>query len=253
MSMDLFADISLDLPFALPDAPGYAVRPFTCHNGANGFELDLPGGQLLYVPRFFSPRLSDRVLEYFQENDTVDWRQARWSEIPPEDFARIVFKHMAWKQDSIQMYGRTSLLPRLTSWYGDPGRSYTYSGITSHPHPWNAGLAHLRDQLQVLAGTSFNSVLLNWYRSGNDHLAWHADDEPSLGPMPVIASANFGCTRDFVLRRNTAHAEKLVVPLSHGSVLVMRGELQRHWQHAVPKRLKVAGSRFNLTFRQIQG
>lgn len=94
-------------------------------------------------------------------------------------------------------------------------------------------------------------MLLNWYRSGEDHMGWHADDEPELGPDPVIASANFGATRDFILRRTDDPSRKIVISLQHGSVLVMQGALQHHWQHSVPKRKKVTHSRFNLTFRTI--
>ena len=54
-------------------------------------------------------------------------------------------------------------------------------------------------------------MLLNWYRSGEDHMGWHADDEPELGPNPVIASVNFGATRDFILRRIDDPSRKIVI------------------------------------------
>lgn len=82
-------------------------------------------------------------------------------------------------------------------------------------------------------------------------MSWHADDEPELGNNPVIASVNFGVTRDFVLRRSDDHTQKIVIPLAHGSLLVMAGQLQHYWQHSVPKRKTVQGSRFNLTFRTV--
>jgi alkylated DNA repair dioxygenase AlkB len=94
--------------------------------------------------------------------------------------------------------------------------------------------------------------LLNWYRDGEDYLNWHSDDERALGENPTIASANFGETRDFVLRRKDDKAQKLVIPLKHGTLLVMSGSLQHFWEHAVPKRKKVSGSRFNLTFRNVR-
>lgn len=248
--MDLF-NTAPALPFALPDLPGYAASPLPCAEGAHGWYITVPGGELHYVHPFLPAAICDRVLAYFQQNDTLDWRTTRWREVSAEQLAAIRFEHMRWKQDSIHMYGKRFALPRLTSWYGDPGRSYTYSGITSQPTPWNKGLLYLKQAVEALAQTRFNSVLINWYRDGQDHLAWHADDEPELGPEPVIASLNFGMTRDFILRRNTDHQQKITIPLQHGTLLVMRGALQRHWQHAVPKRTRVGGSRFNLTFRQI--
>ena len=97
----------------------------------------------------------------------------------------------------------------------------------------------------------FNSVLLNWYRSGDDHISWHTDAEPELGESPLIASVNFGASRRFLLRRREDRSVKLEIPLQHGSVLVMAGALQHHWQHSVPKQKKVKDSRVNLTFRMI--
>ena len=149
------------------------------------------------------------------------------------------------------MFGKDIPLPRLTSWYGDEGREYTYSGISSKPNAWNRGLLHVKNQIEQSFDAHFNSVLLNWYRDGEDYLNWHSDDEKELGINPTIASANFGQTRDFVIRRKDDKTQKMVIPLKHGTLLIMAGELQHYWEHSVPKRKKVKESRFNLTFRQI--
>lgn len=242
---DLFASAVPTAPFDVPAGEGYGVAR---NEAWNGFDVAVPGGAFFYADGFFNRAWSDRTLEYLQENDTVDWRTADWRAAP----ADIAFRNIAWRQDSLKMYGKAIPLPRLTSWYGDAGKAYTYSGITSQPNPWNAGLLHLKRRIEECAGTTFNSVLLNWYRDGRDYLSWHADDEKELGRDPVIASANFGATRDFVLRRNSDHAQKITLPLKHGTLLVMKGSLQHHWQHQVPKRTNVTGSRFNLTFRDIK-
>jgi len=99
--------------------------------------------------------------------------------------------------------------------------------------------------------TTFNSALLNLYRDGCDHLSWHCDNERELGSSPVIASVSFGATRDFIIRRIDDHSKKLSIPLAHGSVLVMKGDMQRYWEHSVPKRKKVSKARINVTFRKI--
>src|SRR5699024_284069 len=108
-----------------------------------------------------------------------------------------------------------------------------------------------KEKIEAFCNASFNSVLLNWYRDGEDNLSWHADNEKELGLNPTIASANFGETRDSLVRKNDDNSKKLVLPLKHGAPLIKRGEMQHHWQHAVPKRKRVKGSRFNLTFRHI--
>lgn len=234
----------------MPYDDGYASR---WNASLSGHEITVPDGELIYIESFFNAKISDRSLEYFQENDQLDWRTADWRALSPEAFARIAFTNIRWRQDRIRLYGKERPLPRLTAWYGDEGRDYTYSGITSRPNPWNKGLLYLKERVEAVAGVAFNSVLLNWYRDGNDHLGWHADDELELGHHPVIASVNFGETRDFFVRRRDDHQKKLVLPLKHGTLLLMRGALQHHWEHSVPKRARVKTSRFNLTFRRIVG
>lgn len=245
--MDLF-DNGHSPPFNLPTGDGYATE---CIETIDGFRILIPNGELLYVEHFFDAKVSDRTVEYFQENDKFEPSNTQWADIDADDLEEIKFTNLKWKQDYIKMYGETIPLPRLTSWYGDSGSSYTYSGITSTPNGWNKGLLYIKQKIEAFSGANFNSVLLNWYRNGEDYLNWHADNEKELGHNPTIASANFGETRDFILRKNNDKTEKLVLPLKHGTLLVMKGEIQQHWQHSVPKRKKVLGSRFNLTFRAI--
>lgn len=245
--MSLFDDKSV-LPFDVPKEVGYSVQWI---DDLKGFFIKIPNGELFYSRNFFNQKVSDRAVEYFLENDIFDTNTINWRAVTNDDMAKIKFKNIKWKQDSINLYGKNIPLPRLTSWYGDKGKSYTYSGINSQPNEWNNGLLHIKGEIEKIAKVNFNSVLLNWYRDGEDYLNWHADDEKELGKNPVIASVNFGETRDFVIRSNDDNAKKITIPLEHGTVLVMSGEMQHFWQHSVPKRKKVKGSRFNLTFRVI--
>ena len=225
----------------------------TCTDEPNvhGSRFSLDGGELIFSEAFFSKKLSDRMMAYLQENESVDHTQANWADLPPDRLEAIRFKNIDWKQDYIKFFGKMHALPRLTSWYGDPGATYTYSGIQSDPNPWNEGLLYVRDKIQDALGVHFNSVLLNWYRDGSDSLNWHADDERELGPEPIIASANFGASRDFLIRRKNDPEKRLSIRLTHGSLLVMMGQTQQNWVHSIPKRKGARGSRFNLTFRQI--
>ncbi|WP_400192614.1 alpha-ketoglutarate-dependent dioxygenase AlkB family protein [Hymenobacter sp. B81] len=163
---------------------------------------------------------------------------------------------VAWQQQPIRLFGREVPQPRLTAWYGDPGAAYQYSGLKLPPLPWLPALLALRRAVEAAAGVPFNSVLLNLYRSGQDGMGWHADDEPELGPEPVIASLSLGSTRRFRLRprpgRGPAHPP-LTLELPAGSLLIMRGLTQRCWQHALPKTARPVGPRLNLTFRLITG
>ena len=235
-------------PFSLPPLPGYAAQ---YDSAQQGWLIQVPGGQLHYIPAFFNPALCARCIAYLQEFHGGDWQQMDWKSLDAQSLAQIPFRHLHWQQDHIRIYGKTQALPRWTAWYGDPGASYGYAGIHSQPRPWNRGLRYIKNRVEAASGTAFNGVLLNWYRDGLDRMGWHADDEPELGRRPTIASLSLGHTRDFVLRRNDDHQQKLCIPLVSGSLLIMAGDLQQCWQHAMPARKRATGSRFNLSFRWV--
>jgi alkylated DNA repair dioxygenase AlkB len=183
-------------------------------------------GDMTYVPGWLDPDEADRLL------------------------ARIVAT-CAWRQEYIRMYGRAVPVPRITAWHADPGCSYAYSGIEHDPQPWTPVLAETRDRAAEACGARFNSVLVNRYRNGRDGVAWHSDDEPELGPEPVIASVSLGATRRFQVRRRTDHADRHDIELDHGSLLVMHAGSQAAWEHQLPKTAKPIAERINLTFRTI--
>lgn len=155
---------------------------------------------------------------------------------------------LAWNQREIRMYGRTVMTPRLTSWIGDG--SYSYSGIEHAPAAWNSELAGYRDAIARHTGARFNSCLANHYRDGADSVAWHADDEPELGAEPTIASLSLGAARRFQVRHR-ATGETWTLELGQGDLLIMSGESQRDYLHAVPKTKRPTGPRINLTFRTV--
>ncbi|HVW13264.1 MAG TPA: alpha-ketoglutarate-dependent dioxygenase AlkB [Mucilaginibacter sp.] len=168
-----------------------------------------------------------------------------------EEFFKGLTNNIHWGQESIIIFGRKVLTPRLTAWYGDVGAIYKYSGVSFDPLPWTEELLLIKSRAEQFSGTRFNSVLLNFYRNGNDSMGWHSDDEPELGRNPVIASINFGEARRFDLRSRADNKRKEHIVLENGSILVMRGDLQHRWQHAIAKSAKVKGPRINLTFRMI--
>ena len=159
-------------------------------------------------------------------------------------------KEIPWSQHRVRIFGRDLPSPRLSAWMGDPDASYTYSRVRHDPLPWTSTLVLLRRQLNAESGIDFNSVLANRYRDGRDSMGWHADDEPELGPDPVIASISLGATRQMRFRSRAAVAPgSIALALEHGSLLWMAGGTQRHYQHAISKTRASVGERVNLTFR----
>ena len=170
---------------------------------------------------------------------------------------KTIFLETDWRQESVSMYGKRVNIPRLTAWHGDPGASYAYSGIKSEPAPWTKSLLEIKYTIEELCcgplvfHETFNSCLLNFYRDGRDSVSWHSDDEPELGPDPVICSVSFGADRVFQFRHKTT-GQRVDCTLTNGSVLVMGMGTQVDWQHQIPKTKKPIGTRLNLTFRHIE-
>ncbi len=169
----------------------------------------------------------------------------------------LLQKTVPWEQETVYMFGKETPIPRLTAWFGDSGKSYTYSGILNEPHDWMLipELDAMREKLNKSCATSFNSVLLNLYRDGNDSVDWHADDERELGPEPIIASVSLGEMRKFDFRSKYDKNLKKSFKLFSGDVLTMSGLTQQHWEHRIPKTAESVrestGPRINLTFRTI--
>lgn len=181
----------------------------------------------------------------------VSWHRHWLPRDAADTLQRTLREDVPWEVHRIRMFGRQVDSPRLSCWMGDPAARYRYSGTEFVPQPWHPALLPLRDQLAVFCGHAFNSVLLNRYRDGDDGIGWHSDNEPELGPAPVIASLSLGAGRRFLLRRRDDHAKKAEVLLDHGDLLVMGGQTQRLYQHCLPKSARPLAERLNLTFRWI--
>lgn len=168
-------------------------------------------------------------------------------------YFKLLQEELVWQQEAIWMFGKKVLQPRLTALYGDPKVHYGYSGISMQPLPFTKILETIKQRLQDYTQHEFTHVLCNYYRDGQDSMGWHRDNETVLGQNPKIASLTFGASRSFQMRPYTEKEPKLKLELSHGSLLLMEGASQHHWEHQLPKTKKVQQPRINLTFRKLLG
>lgn len=177
-----------------------------------------------------------------------------WEDFLPPDAAAELFlrlrTELSWESEQYKIYGKWVTAPRLVCWYGDSGANYRYSGIDHFPKPWIPALIEIKQKIESNIPATFNSMLGNLYRDGNDSMGWHADKERELGLSPLIASLSLGAVRMFKIRHNRTK-RILDIPLSSGSLLIMAGDFQHHWRHSVPKTKIITGERINLTFRTI--
>jgi len=188
-------------------------------------ELQLPDATLHYCSGFLDAGKADRVMQALQQQ-------------------------VNWRQDRVRLFGREHLIPRLQAFHSDPGIHYTYSGLRLAGTSWLPVLLPIKARLEAVCDQPFNALLLNLYRDGQDAMGWHADNEPELGRNPVIASLSLGATRRFRLRHNDSR-DTHSLELEHGSLLLMSGPTQHHWQHCLPRSKRCHAPRINLTFRLI--
>ena len=171
---------------------------------------------------------------------------------------------LPWEQPKIRIAGKAVAIPRLQVWMGDPNARMQYSGVSFTPLIWHPEIWAVKTKIEKLTHSSFNSVLVNLYRTGGDSVGWHSDNEKELGCNPVIASLSLGASRRFGLKPISSSDRPIYLPLGHGDLLVMSAETQQHWQHSIPKKtsseLKLEEhsshfekARINLTFRRIVG
>lgn len=182
----------------------------------------------------------------------IDHFQGFYGMTEAHELFTLIHTETPWVQSEIRIYGKVHPIPRLNAWYGE--RSYTYSGSEMPSLAMTPTLEKIRQKIQSHTGETYNSVLVNLYRDGNDTVGWHADDEPELDPAASIASLSLGAPRRFALRtKNTPKEEtkKLDLLLDSGDLVVMHPPTQLKTQHSIPRSKKVLLPRINLTFRRV--
>lgn len=196
---------------------------------------------------FFDQRaLGDRL-----PRNLLDYRPDIFSQEEGRVYLERFIHETPWVQRTVHLYGREMVTPRLTAFYADPATHFGVLDQGKNPLNWTTDLLAIRARIEPLAGVSFNAVLLNYYRHGNDSVAWHSDNDGIPGRNRIVASVSFGQTRKFDVRKMDDHTQKFSIELDSGSYLLMQGDFQDHWEHRVAKSARPMGPRINLTFRML--
>lgn len=166
------------------------------------------------------------------------------------NYFEALMHKIEWKNDEAVIFGKHMITKRKVAWYGDTNFAYAYSNITKQALPWTNELLELKQLAEKITETTYNSCLLNLYHNGDESMAWHSDDEKTLGKHMSIASFSFGAERKFFFKHKINH-QKVSLILENGSLLEMKDATQENWWHRLPKTKLVNKPRINLTFRTI--
>jgi alkylated DNA repair dioxygenase AlkB len=161
-----------------------------------------------------------------------------------------LLQNIPWKNDEVVVFGKRIVTKRKTAWYGDSNYVYIYSNTIKQALPWSRELVNLKQIVENLSNTKFNSCLLNLYHNGNEGMGWHSDDEKSIEGNSTIASVSLGADRKFSFKHKQSN-KTISVLLEHGSLLLMKDVTQKNWLHSLPKSSKITLPRINLTFRRM--
>lgn len=124
------------------------------------------------------------------------------------------------------VFGKHIVTKRKTAWYGDSDYVYIYSKTEKKALPWTRELVNLKQIVENLSNTKFNSCLLNLYHDGNEGMGWHSDDEKSIEGNSTIASVSFGAERRFSFKHKQSK-KTISVLLENGSLLLMKDATQK--------------------------
>lgn len=153
-----------------------------------------------------------------------------------------------WKNEVGIMFGKEFITKRKVAFYADKEIEYTYSSKTKKGLPWNAELLQIKSMVESFTHAKYNACLLNLYHDGEESMGWHSDDEKEIVIDSSIASLSIGVTRKFSFKHKVTK-EKIDCLLESGSLLEMKGAIQKYWWHSLTKSKKVIEPRINLTFR----
>ena len=192
----------------------------------------------------------DRASNLLPKDGMVNYYGKVLASKEADQYFNSLMQNILWENDEVIIFGKHIVTKRKVAWYGDSDCSYTYSNTTKQALAWTKELSYLKQIVEELAETKFNSCLLNLYHNGNEGMGWHSDDEKSLGKNNTIASLSFGAERNFSFKHK--HSKQIVsLVLEHGSLLIMKDATQTNWLHSLPKSKSVTQPRINLTFRTI--
>jgi len=159
-----------------------------------------------------------------------------------------LFETIPWKQDEVVMFGKKIITKRKVAWYADAGITYTYAGVKKSGLEWTSALIGIKQKVEAITGAKYNACLLNLYHEGEEGMGWHQDNEKEMVAGSSIASVSLGAARKFAFKHATTN-ERIDIELENGSLLDMKGAIQHHWYHSLPKSMRIKQLRINLTFR----
>ncbi len=167
-----------------------------------------------------------------------------------QNYLTKLMENIQWANDEVFLFGKKIITARKVAWYGENNLEYVYSNAKKIALPFTPILLEIKAKIEEITNETYNSCLLNLYHNGSESMGWHADNETTIEKNSSIASISFGAERKFCFKHKSKN-ERIEMVLENGSLLLMKGQTQSHWLHALPASKKILTPRINLTFRKM--
>ncbi len=143
---------------------------------------------------------------------------------------------LPWAQGRRLMYG---------TWHDEPRLTARLELDDEALPPVVAGMV---ERLSTHYGRRFDGLFCNYYRGGQDGVAWHSDRIGRTTVDPLVAIVSLGGPRTFAMRERGRSEGTRRWTMHSGDLLVMGGAAQHHWEHCIAK-CRYAPPRMSLTTR----
>ena len=150
---------------------------------------------------------------------------------------------------TIKIFGNTCHQRRCVGFFSDESKGYQYSNQLSVSKPMTESILELLKKVNNIFGTNYNGILVNKYKTGNDYISAHSDDEKNLDDVGVVA-ISYGATRKFRIRDKKTKKIVKDFALTSYSMLQMGGKFQQEFTHEVPIEKRITDERISFTFRR---
>ena len=188
----------------------------------------------------------------------------------PEERHKVVIKG---GELEVPRYQRSFLgTPRISSFLNTGQRdtnykyfaSYMFSGEDDSKNNENLPEIFQPYYDYVISNFSpdFNQVSINFYKDGNDYIAFHRDCELKMkGEKQIllltfneaddIRHLTFRLHKTLELPQNEFFKDEIDIPLEHGSMLLFGSNVQKYFKHGI-KKSETKQKRISMTFRQFE-
>ena len=183
-------------------------------------------------------------VEYIRDVIPIDIRQTYYDQLTALS---------QWAQPTVNVYGAKKQ-PRETCAFGlSRNQAIEYSGATIRVDEHYPDVVKaIKDIVEARSKLTFNNVLLNKYRNGEDCVGAHVDKFQGQLYSGTIIGVSLGAKRDIVFRVKTGEhniARKLT--LEPGSMYIMYPDVHKHYTHEISRQTNVHTGRISLTFRTL--